>query len=193
MLAQLSQFLGAGAGCCLGLKSQDTCSRCCHGPESFPTWGCQFCCDWQFLSVLNRIFCNHLLIYLDVLYLETKHLSPTLLPTFSFNVADTGHTVNQACTLRELAYCPHCFLPTQAATQSESCHASSAGPQACPSLQPVEGSSPHCLHSPQLRSRSGSHLLGPVLSASSACTAPRSPDTGLEGITLLSVLSVPQH
>lgn len=99
--------------------------------------------------------------------------------------------MNQACTLRELAYCPLWFLPTQAATQSESSHASCAGPQACPSLQPVEGSSPRCLHSPQLRSRSGSYLLEPVLSASSACTAPRSPDMGLEGTTLLSILSVP--
>lgn len=76
-------------------ESGHMCSRCCHGPESFPTWGCQFCRDWQFLSVLNRILCNHLLLHLDILYLETRHLSPILLPTFSFNVADAGHTVNR--------------------------------------------------------------------------------------------------
>lgn len=74
-------------------ESGHMCSRCCHGPESFPTWGCQFCRDWQFLSVLNRILCNHLLLHLDILYLETRHLSPILLPTFSFTVADAGlHT-----------------------------------------------------------------------------------------------------
>ena len=52
------------------------CSYCCCDPGSFPTWSRWFCCDWQFLSVLNWLLGDHLLIHLDVICLGTRPLSP---------------------------------------------------------------------------------------------------------------------
>lgn len=83
VLAQLSQFVGAGAGCCLGHRTQDMCLNCCYNPENFPTWACDFFHDWQFLSVLNWFLCDHLLIHLDILCLGTRHPSPPTSPLTS--------------------------------------------------------------------------------------------------------------
>lgn len=157
------------------------------------------CHNWQFLSVLDWFLCDLLLIYPDILGLETRHLS---LPSFPLSPlmwltlitlwtkpAHSGNWLIAVCVS-----CPHsqlcvripacllCWLPGLPLTSAYG------------GLQVQLGSSPHCHHSPQLGSRGGSHLLGPFLSAGSAHTAPRSsPDLGLERNLLFSILSVSQH